>query len=392
MAETGSALKRKKIGLLLTGDYSWAGGLYYVLNIIKALDYLDDVDKPELVIFYNQFTPKEILSEIKYPYHKKVQLRNPTLFFRFLNRIFRIFFNSNIYLKLLINPYHLDFLYPISEFHPDMKLNCKIVNWIYDLQHKYLPEYFSKTEIDRREQNFNNINKHASHIVVSSYDTLHRVKAFYPDSHAKFYVLQFVSIINRSQVADIDEVKKKYHIERPYFIVANQFWQHKNHLVVFKALAELKKSHPDILVVCTGTKTDHRNKKYFDLISSYISSESLHNNILFTGFIPREEQAALIKNSIAIIQPSKFEGWGTVVEDAKTLNKPVILSNINVHHEQIAGSNMFFSPDDSVKLAQLISEAIKNPKLFVQEFDMEKKAKEFAHNFLKLAEEIAPAD
>ena len=55
-----------KIGLLLTGDYNWAGGLYYVVNIIKTLNTLDSNVKPNIVVFYNNQTPKEIVNEIKF--------------------------------------------------------------------------------------------------------------------------------------------------------------------------------------------------------------------------------------------------------------------------------------------------------------------------------------
>ncbi len=39
----------------------------------------------------------------------------------------------------------------------------------------------------------------------------------------------------------------------------------------------------------------------------------------FLGFIDRGEQLQLMKNSIAIVQPSLFEGWSTVVEDTKAM-------------------------------------------------------------------------
>jgi hypothetical protein len=49
------------------------------------------------------------------------------------------------------------------------------------------------------------------------------------------------------------------------------------------------------------------------------------------GFIDRAEQTMLLKNAISIVQPSLFEGWSTVVEDAKALNQYMILSDIPVN-------------------------------------------------------------
>ena len=36
------------------------------------------------------------------------------------------------------------------------------------------------------------------------------------------------------------------------------------------------------------------------------------------------DQLRLMKESLGVIQPSLFEGWSTVIEDAKALNKKSI--------------------------------------------------------------------
>ena len=62
-----------------------------------------------------------------------------------------------------------------------------------------------------------------------------------------------------------------------------------------------------------------------------------------------------MQGSLAIVQPSLFEGWSTVVEDAKALNKLLIVSNIEVHKEQLQNSAaIFFDPDLHIDLAQIL--------------------------------------
>ena len=39
-------------------------------------------------------------------------------------------------------------------------------------------------------------------------------------------------------------------------------------------------------------------------------------------------------HSVAVINPSEFEGRSSTVEQAKSLGKQVILSNIKIHKEQ----------------------------------------------------------
>jgi hypothetical protein len=58
-----------------------------------------------------------------------------------------------------------------------------------------------------------------------------------------------------------------------------------------------------------------------------------------------------MRRSLAVIQPSLFEGWSTVVEDARVLGKTILLSDISVHKEQNSPSAIFFKPDSSQELA-----------------------------------------
>lgn len=57
-------------------------------------------------------------------------------------------------------------------------------------------------------------------------------------------------------------------------------------------------------------------------------------SIRLLGFVERTEQLCIMKNAAFIVQPSLCEGWGTVLEDAKVLDKAVLLSDIPVHREQ----------------------------------------------------------
>jgi len=63
---------------------------------------------------------------------------------------------------------------------------------------------------------------------------------------------------------------------------------------------------------------------------------------------------SLIYNSIALINPSKFEGWSSSVEQAKSMGKKIILSNIAVHKEQDPQRAEFFNKNNHQELAKII--------------------------------------
>jgi hypothetical protein len=61
-----------------------------------------------------------------------------------------------------------------------------------------------------------------------------------------------------------------------------------------------------------------------------------------------------MRTAALIIQPSRFEGWSTVVQDAVALGRPLLCSNIAVHREQVPRALGFFSTDRAGELAQLL--------------------------------------
>ena len=87
----------------------------------------------------------------------------------------------------------------------------------------------------------------------------------------------------------------------------------------------------------------------------------------------------------AVIQPSLFEGWSTVVEDAKAMNQYVIASNIDVHIEQLQKNYSFFDPLNPIELADKIIER-QQMNIDKSNNHYNKNIKKFATAFLKAVE------
>ena len=62
--------------------------------------------------------------------------------------------------------------------------------------------------------------------------------------------------------------------------------------------------------------------------------------------IPYEDVLFMMRNCVAVINPSRFEGWSSTVEEAKSIGKRVLLSDIPVHREQNPNHALYFGPDD----------------------------------------------
>ena len=205
-----------------------------------------------------------------------------------------------------------------------------------------------------------------------------------PESaNLRLYVLPFAVTHPDYSNEEIGKIKEKYGINKPYFFCANQFWQHKNHLFLFKAFIEAKKRGLDVQLVCSGNLKDDRDEAYPSSVVRFLRENNLDNDIIITGFISRTEQLCLMKNSLAVVQPSLFEGWSTVVEDAKCMGKFIYLSNLKVHIEQKPDAVCYFDP---LNLGDLVSKLLEvEPKDVASHYY--KNIQDFGNRFVRIIEE-----
>ena len=378
--------KRKRVGLVFSYNENWIAGSYYILNIIHALNTLDDKEKPILIILSESIENFNIVTkETSYPFLEYFIFPFPKVNYNLAENIFNKF-TKKLVNKRVINKKPkqpiIDFLYPNSIDSIKVR-GLKKVNWIPDFQEEHLPQYFSDEEIKSRKYIQKEIYCNGDIVVLSSKDAEMDFKRLYPNAKAKTFVLNFA--VTHPDFSSINSKKifKKYNISESYFFLPNQFWAHKNHMIVLQALNVLKSEGIDVLFVFSGSENDYRNKDYVTNLKSFIEVNNLKNNVNFLGFIPRDEQLLLMKESKAIVQPSYFEGWSTVVEDVKALNKFVLLSDIKVHREQMKYNCDFFNPSDANKLALLIKKHIK-ARTKINDIDYELNKKKFSNDFIKL--------
>lgn len=250
-------------------------------------------------------------------------------------------------------------------------------------QEHFFPDLFSEKEIERRRTEQQIISNSTARLLLSSKSALSDYRNLYPQAKSKNYVVPFAVSHPKFEDLDICELKNKYHINGDYFITSNQFWAHKNHLVIVKAAKILKNEGINFCITLTGKQHDWRNPEYFAELKSLVAEFNLTDNVLFLGLIDRREQLQLMNNSIAIIQPSKFEGWSTVIEDAKAMNQVVIASNISVHMEQLNENCFFFEPDSAEELALILKKCLRE-KPIRKTRDYNSDVLKYAKDFLKI--------
>ena len=118
-----------------------------------------------------------------------------------------------------------------------------------------------------------------------------------------------------------------------------------------ESLKLLKEKGEDVYVVCTGNTNDYRDPSYFGRLKNKISEFGLEDRFIILGLIPFSHLFAFMRQSVALLNPSLFEGWSTTIEEAKSLGKRVLVSNLPVHIEQNAPKAIYFNPFSAEDLA-----------------------------------------
>jgi UDP-glucose 4-epimerase len=232
------------------------------------------------------------------------------------------------------------------------------IGWIPDLQHLRLPRFFTPKQIADRNRSCQEICDCCTRVVVSSHCSLEDLHRFAPASRHKADVLSFVAMPPQLDPQhSLAEMQSTYQFQTPYFLLPNQFWAHKNHHVVIRALQQLKARNQSVLVLSTGETRDLRNPTYFSDLMRIAEDACVLDCFRVLGTIPSRHLAVLMHHAIGFINPSLFEGWSTSVEEAKSMGRRIILSDIPVHREQAPQRGVFFHPDDADGLASILDVA-----------------------------------
>ena len=377
-----------KVGFVGVVSKELMGGLNYFKNLLFSLKSLKN---KELQVYV--FVGKKTDIEIKKMFQKYATVIEDSLFDReslkwFFMKIETKIFKTNYLYENFFKKNNIQIL--SHSFLTNFK-NIKTINWIPDFQHIHLPEMFTEEEIKQRNKTYFQVIKQSDMIVLSSYDALEDLKKFAPGYEKKVKVLQFVSQptdkYHELNKKNEDELIEKYNIKNDFYYMPNQFWKHKNHMLVMKAIHLLKQENININLVCTGHLVDYRNKSHIENIKDYIAKNNLAENIKLLGLVDYKDVFGLIKISRAVINPSLFEGWSSTVEECKSVGKNMILSDLSVHKEQYPDATFF--DRHNVESLKNVLRNYKDKKVTYSMNTLKLKTKKFANTYLLICKEVA---
>jgi glycosyltransferase involved in cell wall biosynthesis len=241
---------------------------------------------------------------------------------------------------------------------PPRPVGVATLGWIPDFQHAFLPENFPESGRRRRLQVDARLARWSTLVMLSSRSAWEHFRQRHPGDEAKGRVVPFPSLFAFEPPPESEpKAPGAFHLPARFALVCNQFWSHKNHVAVVRAVGRLKRRGLAVPVVMTGLPLDDRDGRNATVsaVLQEVAREGLAGQVVVLGQVDYGNLVDLLRTAAVVIQPSRFEGWGTAVQDARALGRPVLCSDLPVHREQAPDALGFFGCDDPDALADLLA-------------------------------------
>ncbi|MDR3416684.1 MAG: glycosyltransferase [Nevskia sp.] len=360
-----------KLGIVAAGLTGWAGGLDFLRMIMDSL-YAAGNDV-ELHLLVPAAGPLINLRNLKRAMERRTrpefpapaaELKRYHEFFaeQFPQLHIHVIDLGPLALARAAGRLRLDCLLPAMDA-PGPVLRQPWLGYIYDLQHRHYPDFFSRRQRRVSDARFTGVLRRARAVLVNARAVADDIHHFYPGYRTRLVALPFAPAPRREWLEALPGVVEKYGIGDGFFLISNQFWLHKNHRCAFEALALLR-HRSEVELVCTGDTHDYRHPRHFQELRALLDRHGVAGRVRILGHIPKREQMELVKRCVAVIQPSLVEGGpgGGAAYDAVSVDTPLLLSDIPVNREIESGYRAYFRPDSPEELAHRMEQALALPQ------------------------------
>ena len=183
----------------------------------------------------------------------------------------------------------------------------------------------------------------------------------------------------------IEKIEYKKIQQNPLqFIYIGRLVFYKNLEVLIKAINIARKTEPKIKLVIVGGGP-HESE-----IRNLINELKLESNIKLIGYVTTKEKFELLSQSNAMVFPSLCEGFGLVILEAFSQNKPVLVSDIRPMSDIVSNNETGYvlDPHDEHEWARKMLELIQNPEISINMGQIGMEQLESRYSMQKMYEEI----
>ncbi|MCX8065140.1 MAG: glycosyltransferase family 4 protein [Candidatus Hydrogenedentes bacterium] len=261
----------------------------------------------------------------------------------------------------------------LKKDHPDVFFSPSLqVPWfvnipkcstIYDIAYYDFPSEFTwKFRVKAKFQLYMAVKTTQIFIAISE-STQKRVLSIYPELESRIYtvLLGVDRNIKRTPQERQIEIRKKYHLEFPFFLYLGRIQPRKNiirMIEAFELFLDTNTNSPLHLVIVGSLGW------LYEPILSKMQNSKYAERIHYLGYVEDEdEKIALISSAEALILVSLWEGFGLPIVEAMKCETPVITSNCSSLIEVVGDAGLLVNPYNVLDIKNAMEKISLSPEL-----------------------------
>ena len=234
--------------------------------------------------------------------------------------------------------------------------NIPTVVTIHDLIFRKFPECYSAIDREIYDYKFRNAAVNATRVLaisectkrdlINEYDiNPERIDVVYQGCHAQFK--------RTPTQEEIDSVKTRYGLDRPYILSVGTVERRKNQIMPVRGVRGLP---DDFDVVLVG-----RHTSYVKEIQQYIRQYNIADRVKFLDNVPFADLPALYAGAFCSSYTSRYEGFGIPVIESLAVGTPVIVATGSCLEEAGGPDIPAVDPDDVEEWVNTVKELVNYP-------------------------------
>lgn len=235
---------------------------------------------------------------------------------------------------------------------------CRKIITFHDLSFEYRPEFFSlQRKIWHKLMRPKFQAKTADRIITVSRSTKDDLTELYKIPSEKIEVIYpgIGEEFRKMEKFEIQKVREKYNLPQKFILYFGTIEPRKNIEGIINAFELLK---TDAKLVIAGSPGWIYKSVYKTAKKSKRSKD-----IIFTGFIEKEDKPALYNLAEVFVYPSFFEGFGFPPLEAMACGTPTIVSDVTSLPEVAGEAAIMVNPYNINEIAQAMNDVLENEEL-----------------------------
>jgi len=339
------------------------GAETYVRNVIGALGVIDPAG--DYTLFLGTPLSKGVIPSAEHMRQVVIQNANVHVRLPFLpsrSAFADWWLPSGAYSRALVRE-HIDVVH--VQYADPFLFPARMVVSLHDIAYERYPQFFTPDFVTKLRIRVPATLRRASAVLTLSEFSRQDIMRRYCVPPEKVVVTPLAADPIYAPVHDatrLDEVRLHYGTGESFILCVGDLQPRKNLKTLIAAYIRLRQAdairHKLVLV--------GRAAWLFDDIFAAARDSRYAGDIVFTGYVPNEDLAALYSAAELFVYPSLFEGFGLPLLEAMACGTPVVTSNTSSLPEVVGDAGVMVDPLDVEGLASAISLVLENAMLRTQ--------------------------